>query len=76
MGTLVISVCSGPSDARMKRIFYRSHQWEALCNRKPVYPRFKAACDRALQRGIPTLEEFNRQWPPEHSKVVYIGEGA
>ena len=77
VGTLVISVDSGPSyRMMMKDDFRRSRQWEALCKRKPLYPLFKAACERALQRGIPTLEEFNRQWPPEQSKVVYIGVGA
>ena len=75
VGTLVISVDSGPSYRMMMKDFRRSRQWEALCKRKPLYPLFKAACDRALQRGIPTLEEFNRQWPPEQSKVVYIGVG-
>ena len=70
MGTLVLAVDPGPSALWMRHDFARSKRWEALLKRKPLYPLFLKACQKAEARGIPTLEEFNRQWPPEKDQRV------
>ena len=75
MGTLILSVAPGSPDPRMKSTFTRSRKWEALLKRKPLYPAFLKACRKA-EGTIPTLAEFNAQWPPECEKVVYMQEGA
>ena len=77
MGTLVLAVDPGPSshDPKMRHAFARSKRWEALLKRKPLYPLFLKACWKAEARGIPTLEEFNRQWPPEKDRLVYVAPG-
>ena len=71
MGTLVLAVDPGPSALWMRHDFARSKRWEALLKRKPLYPAFIKACRKA-EGTIPTLEEFNRSWPPERDRVAYV----
>ena len=73
MGTLVLAVDPGPGPSYgLRRGFARSKRWEALLKRKPLYPAFIKACWKAEAGGIPTLEEFNRFWPPEMDRVAYV----
>ena len=49
----------------------QSKRREARLKRKPLYPAFIKACRKA-EGTIPTLEEFNRLWPPERDRVAYV----
>ena len=74
MGTLVLSVDPGakvPRAIRWGDIWRFGRAWEALLKRKPLYPAFIKACRKA-EGTIPTLEEFNRLWPPERDRVAYV----
>ena len=73
MGTLILSVADVECED-LRPTFARSKRWEALLKRKPLYPAFVKACRKA-EGTIPALEEFNRQWPPEKDKLVYVAPG-
>ena len=77
MGTLVLTVASMSrgDEKKWKRVDRQSHAWERLCRRKPLYPVFLKACKKA-EGTIPTLEEFNHQWPPEKDHLVYVQEAS